>query len=255
MKVVLFCGGLGTRLRDFSENVPKPMVNIGYRPMLWHVMKYYAHFGHKDFILCLGYKADVIKNYFLRYDEAVSNDFVLNGGGQVELLHSDIHDWKITFVDTGVSSSIGERLRRIRPYLEDDETFLANYSDGLTDLDLPTYIEEVGARDKIASFLCVRPTQTFHVVKAGDGGVVTDIEPATESDVWINAGFFLFKRGIFDHVRDGEDLVFEPFHRLISGQELFAYKYTGFWASMDTFQDRARLEDMWSAGKAPWIVW
>ena len=255
MKVVLFCGGLGTRIRDFSENVPKPMVNIGYRPILWHVMKYYAHFGHKDFILCLGYRADVIKDYFLRYDEALSNDFVLKGGEGVEMLHTDIHDWRITFVDTGVTSSIGERLRRVRPYLEDDDVFLANYSDGLTDLDLPAYIEDVRARDKIANFLCVRPTQTFHVVKVGDGGVVTEVQPVTESDVWINAGFFLFKQEIFDHLGEGEDLVSGAFDRLISRDELFAYRYTGFWIPMDTFKDRERLEDMWSVGKAPWIVW
>jgi glucose-1-phosphate cytidylyltransferase len=231
------------------------MVNIGYRPILWHVMKYYSHFGHKEFILCLGYKADVIKDYFLRYDEAISNDFVLDGGGAAQLLNTDIEDWRITFVDTGVTSNIGERLRRVRPYLEGDDVFLANYSDGVTDLDLPAYIEEVRARDKIASFLCVRPTQTFHVVKVRDGGIVTDVAPVTESDVWINAGFFLLKQEIFDHIHEGDELAVEPFKRLIAADELFAYKYTGFWTAMDTFKDRERLEDMWSAGKAPWMLW
>ncbi|HEY7661182.1 MAG TPA: sugar phosphate nucleotidyltransferase [Actinomycetota bacterium] len=255
MKVVLFCGGLGTRIRDFAENAPKPLVRIGYRPILWHVMKYYAHFGHKDFILCLGYRADAIKDYFLHYDEALSNDFVLDGGGGVELLTSDIEDWRITFVDTGVTSGIGERLRRVRPHLEGEEVFLANYSDGLTDLDLPTYVESVRSQDRIASFLCVRPTQTFHVVKDQDGGIVTNVEPVAESDVWINAGFFLFKQEIFDYIREGEDLVLEPFERLIGERQLLAYKYTGFWTAMDTFKDRERLEDLWSAGKAPWIMW
>ena len=135
MKVVLFCGGLGMRLRDYSETIPKPMVNIGYRPILWHVMKYYAHYGHKDFILCLGHRADAVKNYFLNYNECASNDFVLSGGGKnLELLNSDIHDWRITFADTGIHSNIGQRLRAVEMHLEGEEEFLANYCDGLTDL-------------------------------------------------------------------------------------------------------------------------
>ena len=160
MKVVLFCGGLGMRLRDQSEGLPKPMVHIGYRPILWHVMKYYAHFGHKDFILCLGHRADIIKSYFRNYDETVSNDFILTGGREVQLLNSDIDDWRIAFVDTGTNATIGERLKAVEPFLEGEEVFLANYSDGLTDLDLNSYIDEVLARGTIANFLCVRPTQT-----------------------------------------------------------------------------------------------
>ena len=137
MKVVLFCGGMGMRLRDYSDQIPKPLVEVGQRPILWHLMKYYAHFGHKDFILCLGHGASKIKDYFLQYNECSTNDFVLSEGGRtVELLNTDIHDWTITFVDTGRNSSIGERLRRVRPYLGDDEMFLANYADGLSDLDL-----------------------------------------------------------------------------------------------------------------------
>jgi glucose-1-phosphate cytidylyltransferase len=137
VKVVLFCGGLGTRLRDLSGEVPKPMVNIGYRPILWHVMRYYAHFGHKDFILCLGYKADVIKKFFLTYEEWISNDFTLSKGGkQIELKNNDIADWNITFVDTGLHANIGQRLLAVREYVENEEMFLANYADGLTDLGL-----------------------------------------------------------------------------------------------------------------------
>src|SRR5262249_46660265 len=149
MKVVLFCGGLGMRLREHSESIPKPMVPIGYRPILWHVMKYYAHYGHKDFILCLGYKADAIKHYFVNYDEAVSNDFVLsNGGRKLHLLNSDIHDWKITFVDTGLQSNIGQRLKQVERYIGEVEVFLANYSDGLTDLPLPKMIEHFDGNRK-----------------------------------------------------------------------------------------------------------
>jgi len=137
MKVVIFCGGLGMRLREYSESIPKPMVPVGYRPILWHLMRYYAHYGHKEFILCLGYKADSIKKYFLDYDETVSNDFVMsNGGRTVDLLASDIQDWQITFVDTGINSSIGERLKAVERHVAGEEEFLANYSDGLTDLAL-----------------------------------------------------------------------------------------------------------------------
>ena len=253
--MVLFCGGLGLRLRDYSEAIPKPMVGIGYRPILWHVMKYYAHFGYKDFILCLGYKADVIKAYFRNYDESVSNDFVLTGGSEVTLLNSDIHDWNITFIDTGIRANIGERLMAVQPLLEGEDAFLANYTDGLTDLDLSSYVDDALATGKTGSFLCVRPTQTFHVVSVADGGMVTDIAPVTESDVWINSGFFVFRSGIFDLIHQGEELVVEPFHRLIERQELYAYRYEGFWTAMDTYKDKERLDEMYALGEAPWEVW
>src|SRR5262245_7456361 len=141
MKVVLFCGGLGTRLREHSETVPKPMVNIGYRPIIWNLMKYYAYYGHTDFVLCLGYRGDVIKQYFLNYDECLSNDCVLSRGGQtLHVFNRDIEDWTITFVDTGLHTNIGQRLKAVEPYLDGEEMFLANYSDGLADLPLPEYL-------------------------------------------------------------------------------------------------------------------
>src|SRR5512135_132569 len=205
MKVVLFCGGLGTRLRDYDDNVPKPMVTIGYRPIVWHLMKYYAHFGHKDFILCLGYKADVIKQYFLDYNECLSNDFVLAAGsGKVELLNSDIHDWRITFADTGPATAIGERLRRVRPYLEGEEMFLANYADCLTDLDLPAYVEHFRASKRIAALVTVAPDSSFHYV-AASGGMVTSLHDVRGTQLRVNGGFFVLRREIFDHLRPGED--------------------------------------------------
>ena len=256
MKVVLFCGGLGTRLRDYSENLPKPMVNIGYRPILWHVMKYYAHYGHKDFILCLGYKADVIKNYFLNYNECISNDFtLLEGGKTLNLLSSDIQDWKITFVDTGLTSNIGQRLKAVEKYLQEEEAFLANYSDGLTDLVLPEFIEGFYKHDKIASFLCVKPSQSFHLVSMQENGVVSGIEDVKQAGIRINGGYFLFKKEIFNYINAGEELVVEPFQRLIKTEQLFAYKYNGFWACMDTFKEQQQLDDMFTQGKAPWEVW
>lgn len=255
MKVVLFCGGLGMRIRDYSETIPKPMINIGYRPILWHVMKYYAHYGHKDFILCLGHKADMIKDYFLNYNECLSNDFVLsNGGKQLQLLNSDIDDWRITFVDTGIPSNIGERLKAVEPYLNGEEVFLANYTDGLTDLVFPEYLRYFFEHDKIASFLCVRPTQNFHVVSLQDD-VVTDLEYISRANIWMNGGFFIFRHTIFKYIHDGEELVEQPFRRLIKEHQLLAYQYKGFWACMDTFKDKQQLEDLYLRGQAPWEVW
>jgi glucose-1-phosphate cytidylyltransferase len=241
------------RFKDYPEPVPKPMGIIGNRPILWHLMKYYAHFGHKDFVLCLGYKAEVIKNYFLNYNEALSNDFVLSEGGKkIELLNSDTDDWRITFVDTGLNASVGERLRAVASHLRDEEIFLANYSDNLTDLPLPAYIEEFKRRDAVASFLCVRPGQSFHVVATGPAGNVTGIQPVAQSDVWVNGGFFVFRREVFDYLNPGEELVEEPFARLMAEGRLFAHKYRGFWMPMDTFKEREILEAMYARGDAPW---
>jgi glucose-1-phosphate cytidylyltransferase len=256
MKVVLFCGGLGTRLREYSETVPKPMVSIGYRPIIWHLMKYYAHFGHTEFILCLGYRGDLIKDYFLHYDECLSNDFELTGGSKgIKLYGSDIDNWKITFADTGLHSNIGQRLKAVQRYLADEPIFLANYSDGLSDLPLDDYLASFRSRGKIASFACVRPSQTFHPVSVAADGLVEDIRHATDADLWINGGFFAFKREIFDYIKDGEELVQEPFQRLIRDQELIAYRYEGFWACMDTFKDKQAFDDMNSRGDMRWQVW
>jgi glucose-1-phosphate cytidylyltransferase len=255
MKVVLFCGGLGTRMRDYSDSIPKPMVNIGYRPILWHVMKYYAHYGHKDFILCLGYKADLIKNYFLSYDECTSNNFTLQKGKKVKLYSSDIHDWNITFVDTGINANIGQRLKAVEAYLDGEEAFLANYSDGLTDLHLPTYIDYCSSQDKIANFVCAHPSQSFHIVQTDSNNLVQKVEDTKQCDIWVNAGYFLFKKEIFQYIRDGEELVYEPFQRLIEQQQLLAYKFTGFWGCMDTFKEKQQLDEMFSRGNTPWQVW
>lgn len=256
MKVVLFCGGLGLRIRDHADDPPKPMVQIGYRPILWHVMKYYAHFGHKDFILCLGYRADTIKNYFLNYSEYVSNNFVLSGGGRkLELLNQDIDDWKITFVDTGIHANIGQRLKAVEEYLEGEDVFLANYSDGLTDLPLPRQLDHFRQYDKIGSFVCVKPRLSYHLVSLYDGSLVSQIRPINECDLRINGGYFIFKHTIFDHIRENEELVAEPFQRLVNKQQLLAYVYDGFWASMDTFKDKQQLENLYASGAAPWEVW
>jgi glucose-1-phosphate cytidylyltransferase len=256
MKVVLFCGGFGTRLREHSDTVPKPMVSIGFRPIIWHLMKYYAHFGHTDFILCLGYRGDLIKQYFIDYEEWLSNDFQLSGKDRDIRLHSrDITDWNITFVDTGLQSNIGQRLCAVRDYLADDSAFLANYSDGLSDLPLDRYLDHFHGQDKIASFVSVRPNQSFHTVSVDRGGVVRDIRHVSDADLWINGGFFVFKREIFDYLKDGEELVEEPFQRLIGLEQLIAYRHEGFWACLDTFKDKQAFDDMNARGHVPWQIW
>jgi glucose-1-phosphate cytidylyltransferase len=256
MKVVLFCGGMGLRLRDYSEAIPKPMVPLGYRPILWHVMRYYAHFGHKEFILCLGWKADVIKQYFLNYDECLSNDFVFHGDKQeVTLLERDIHDWKITFVDTGIVSNIGQRLRAVRHYVDKDEFFLANYADGLTDLHLPDLIDFAQSRRAVATMLCVQPRQPLHTVALTSAGLVSSVAPLRNSGVWINGGYFVLRNEIFDYLHDGEELVEEPFQRLLAAERLAGMRHDGFWSCMDTYKDKQALDELCAHGDAPWEVW
>jgi len=255
MKVVLFCGGLGTRLRDNSGGLPKQMVNIGSRPILWHIMKYYAHYGHKEFILCLGYKADVIKNFFLNYDQCLSSDFTISNGNK--LMHvkdSDIEDWSITLTDTGLKSSIGQRLKAVEKYLGDEEIFLANYADGLTDLPLPEMINFFVKSGKVGCFICAKPSQSFHVVTLKEGNLVEKLQYVRDTDLMINAGYFVFRREIFNYMKDGEELVIEPFQRLISEDKLIGYRYDRFWC-MDTFKEQQELNDMYERGNAPWEVW
>jgi glucose-1-phosphate cytidylyltransferase len=256
MKVVLFCGGLGMRIRDYSDQIPKPLAEVGSRPILWHLMKYYAHFGHKEFILCLGHGAQAIKNYFLKYDECSTNDFRLaEGGRKVELLGRDIDDWQITFVDTGLKSNIGERLRRVRQYIEGEEMFLANYADGLSDLDLDMHINRFRSRNKVATFVSVPAPHTFHIVHTDQQEYVTKLEHVTASPVRINGGFFVLRREIFDVMKPGEELVLEPFNRLIERKELLAAAHDGFWQNMDTFKDKIQLDEILAQGNAPWQVW
>ncbi len=256
MKVVLFCGGFGMRIREHADSTPKPMVNIGYQPILWHVMKYYAHYGHKDFILCLGYKADEIKRYFLNYNECMSNDFVISEGGQrVKLLQSDIQDWNITLVDTGTSANIGQRLQAVRPYLEGEDVFLANYTDGLSDLRLPDLIDLRQRKKAVAAFLSVRPPHTFHAVEAAGDGMVSRVSPITRSPIWINGGFFVMTPEIFNAMKPGDDLVNGPFDRLIAKQKLATLKYEGFWSCMDTYKEKQSLDEMVTRGETPWAVW
>jgi len=253
MKVVLFCGGLGMRIRDYSEAVPKPMIPVGSQPMLWHIMQYYSSFGHRDFTLCLGYKANVIKEFFLGYRPEVFSDCVVNGSGsKVELLNRPVNDWRVTMIDTGIWRNIGERLWAVRNQVENEEMFLANYSDGLSDVNLDAMIDDFRRSGKIACFLAVRPPVTFHLAEIADDKKVLGMRSAERSDLWINGGFFVFRREIFDYMRKGEELVVEPFARLIEEGQLLAYKHDSFWRSMDTLRDRQVLEEMVEKGRMPW---
>lgn len=256
MKVVLFCGGLGTRLREHSDTIPKPLVNVGYRPIIWHLMRYYAHYGHKDFVLCLGYRGDLVREYFLNYREELTNDFTLSGGDRSVTLHSqDIRDWKITFVDTGLHSNIGQRLLRARKYLEGEEMFLANYADGLSNVPIDKQIAEFSASDAIASFVAVPSSQSFHAVQMEPDGLVTSMGAMSGQALWINGGFLALKKEFFSYIEEGEELVEKPFSRLIAHNRLITFRWNGFWQCMDTFKDKISLDRMEARGECPWMVW
>jgi len=256
MKVVLFCGGLGTRLREHSDTVPKPLVNIGYRPIIWHLMRYYAHFGHKDFVLALGYRGDLIREYFLNYNECMTNDFTLRNGGKTREMHStDTSDWNITFVDTGLHSNIGQRLLRVRKYVENEPEFLANYADGLSDLPLNELVDDFRRKKVVASFASVRSWHSFHAVESDAEGYVTHMGPMRSDAFTINGGFFALRNDLFDYIQEGDELVEAPFARLREKRLLSTYKYTGFWQAMDTFKDKITFDRMEAKQECPWMVW
>jgi glucose-1-phosphate cytidylyltransferase len=245
------------RMRDGVTNVPKPMALVGERPLLWHVMRYYAHFGHSDFVLCLGYGASAVKDFFLNYDETASNDFVLeNGARDIRLLGTDIADWKITFVNTGISSPIGERLRRVRRFVDGEDMFMANYADVLTDVPLEDMITQFSASSATASLLAVPPQSSHHVVEIGAGGLITQITPMQDLRQWENGGYFLFRPEIFDYLNEGDDLVEDAImRRLVPERRVLAYAYKGYWSPADTVKERAQLDEMYQRGYCPWMVW
>ncbi|MEO5325349.1 sugar phosphate nucleotidyltransferase [Mesorhizobium sp. CC13] len=253
MKVVLFCGGRGTRIREYSESIPKPMIPLGPQPIMRHVMQWYSDYGHDDFVLCLGYKANVIKDFFLNTRPQTFADCVVSGGGKdIQLLNEGVKDWRVTLLDTGIWRNIGERLWAARNQVKDEKMFLANYADGLTDVDLNDMLARFEASGMYGCFLAVRAPLTYHLADIDETGRVRALRGTDTSDIWINGGYFIFRPEIFDYMNDGEELVLEPFARLIADNKLMAYKHEGFWRSMDTLRDWQSLEDMVENGEMPW---
>jgi len=248
---------MGTKVEETAEPIPKPMIKIGYRPILWYVMRYYAHFGHKEFILALGYKADMIKDYFIHYDERTSNNFVLsNGGDDTNLLSSDISDWRITFVDTGVSANMGERLLKLKDYLKEDEVFLANYADRVTDLPLDQTINNFMRHpDKIASVTSYKPNSSFHTVEENEKGEITRFTPIEDTGIWLISGYYIFRREVFDYLNEGDELHNDLLPNLIQHQKLITYRHQGFLRPIDTFKDKMKLRELYESENPPWELW
>jgi glucose-1-phosphate cytidylyltransferase len=244
VKVVLFCGGLGTRIREYSESIPKPMIPVGQQPILWHLMKYYSQQGHSDFVLCLGYKANTIKEFFLNWRHTAFSDCVITDAGRkVEVIGDAPADWR----------NIGQRLVAVREHVKDEDMFLANYSDGLADVPIQKMVDLLNATGKTACFLAVRPALTFHLIDFDKTGQVERLRASQDAEIWVNGGFFVFRNRIFDYIKEGEELVNEPFRRLIEEGELIAYRHPGFFRAMDTLRDRQILEEMVERGEMPWL--
>ena len=258
MKVVILCGGQGTRMREDTDNRPKPLVEIGGRPILWHIMKLYAHYGFNDFVLCLGYRGAMIKEYFLNYD-AMDNDFTIRLGRKpcIDFKGApEEQDFRVTLADTGRDTMTGGRIKRIEKYVDDGDTFLVTYGDGLADVDIAQLVAFHRRHGKAATVTTVRPHAHFGVLEtASDGRVVTFTEKP-QLDCWASAGFLVFERRLFDYI-DADDCVLErePMERLAAEGQLMAYRHEGFFLGMDTYREYLHLNELWNSGKAPWRVW
>lgn len=255
MKAVIFAGGLGTRIAEESDSRPKPMVEIGGRPILWHIMKMYSAHGIKDFVICLGYKGYMIKEYFYNYYRHTS-DFKINlGTGEFDVLNSDTEDWNITFVDTGAETQTGGRLARVRHHVE-GETFCLTYGDGLSDIDITAEIAFHNAHGLSATVAAVQPPGRFAVLTFDEVGTVETFEEKTSDEVgWINGGFFILEPEVFDYIADGDASIWErgPLEGLVSDRQLAAFKHEGFWQPMDTLREKRYLEGLFETGSAPWL--
>jgi glucose-1-phosphate cytidylyltransferase len=257
MKVVILAGGLGTRLTEETELRPKPMVEIGGRPILWHIMKIYSHFGFSDFIICCGYKGYFIKDYFHHYYMHEADMTVDMGNNTIEYHNSKSEPWRVTLVDTGLRTMTGGRLKRVEEYVGND-TFMLTYGDGVADIEIPKLLEFHRMSGKLATLTAVQPSGKFGALALGARDVVTSFEEKPRGDgAWINAGFFVLEPKVFDYVRDGDASVWErgPLEELAREGMLAAFKHRGYWRPMDTLRDKLDLEDLWSSGRAPWRVW
>ena len=260
MKVVILCGGYGTRIRGVADDLPKPMIPVGRYPILWHVMKYYAQRGHRDFVLCLGYKGQAIKEFFLNY-EALTRDFTITFGQEKTLeFHSshDEADWRVTLADTGLAAMTGARIRRIRRYVAGEPTFMLTYGDSLGDVDLDALVAFHRSHGRVLTVTGVRPPGRFGELMADANGCVTEFnEKPQATGGRISGGFFVCRREIFDYLDDREDLVFEqePIRRLVDDRQMMVYEHEGFWQPMDTHREYQLLNALFDSGNAPWVVW
>ncbi len=258
LKTVILCGGLGTRLREETEFRPKPMVDVGGRPILWHIMKTYAHYGFRDFVLCLGYRGSMVKDYFLNY-EAMNNDFSICLGEKSQIRYHGLHTeqgYSVTLADTGQEAQTGARIRKIEKYIDGD-TFLLTYGDGLCDVNIRALVEFHKSHGKIATMTTVAPVWRFGIVEIGGGEQVTRFTEKPKSEGWINAGFFVLDRRVFDYLDSDEACIFErgPMERLAADGQLMAFRHGGFFYAMDTYREYQHLNELWSRGTAPWKVW
>ena len=256
LKVVILCGGEGTRLRPHIEDTPKPLVEIGDRPILWHIMKLYSHYGYKDFILCLGYMGHKIKEFFFNYKEWKYFDLELKNGTIANSINiqNDVKDWNISLIDTGLESNTGERIRRIEKYIDTDN-FFVTYGDAVSDINMDTLLDFYKKEEKVATITCVKPLSQFGLINIDNNNVVTEFKEKPALDQWVNGGFFVFNKEIFNYFREGDILERETFERVAKKQEIAAYKFTGFWQCMDTYKDIIFLNNLWNSNKCPWKIW
>ncbi len=258
MKVLVLCGGMGTRLREETEYRPKPMVEVGGKPILWHIMKYYSHYGFRDFVLCLGYRGRVIKEYFLNY-EAMNNDFTICLGRTNQLQYHNQHleqGFHVTLAETGLETMTGGRMKRASRYLADDDTFLMTYGDGLANVDLHALLAFHKSHGKLATVTSVNPPVRYGILGMDSGGQVRDFYEKPISKDNVSAGFFVFNRKVLDYI-EGDETVFEngPLERLTAEGQLMAYRHDGFFFAMDTYREYVQLNELWKSGDAPWKVW
>ena len=257
MQVVILAGGQGTRLREETEFRPKPMVEIGGRPILWHIMKIYANYGYQDFIICLGYRGNVIKEYFLNY-EAMNNDFTIHLGEKNKITYHNAHteqDFRVTLVDTGLETLTGGRVKRIEKYITQD-TFMVTYGDGVADVDINALLSFHKQHGKLATLTTVRPFSRYGVINLDEVGTVVNFAEKPQEKNWANAGFLVFNRGVFDYLKSDDDILEkQAIERLAADNQLMAYRHDGFFFAMDTYREYKHLNQLWDSGEAPWKVW
>jgi glucose-1-phosphate cytidylyltransferase len=258
MQVVILCGGKGTRLREQTESIPKPLIEIGGKPVLWHIMKIYSHYGFNDFILCLGYLGHRIREFFLNYSRWQNSDLLLRvgdrGEGRYQRLSHSSEQWRVLLAETGEETNTGGRIKRVEPYIK-GETFMVTYADGLANIDLRDLLKYHRSKGKVGTVTVLNPVSNYGILEFERSGTIVQFKEKPKLEVWINGGFFVFQRKVFDYIGGDSVLEREPFEGLVKDRQLVAYPHKAFWASMDTYKDAEELNRRWNNGEAPWKVW